>query len=369
MSEPIVHVVQHLRPGGIEALVLELARLTAPSRPVHVVSLEGEKESASAAWPRLRETPARLTFLDKRPGLDWRLVPRLARLFREVGAVAVHTHHVGPLLYGGAAARLARVPALIHTEHDAWHLDSPRRRRLQGVLLRALRPRLVADAAEVAARLRAHWPRLDPAIIVNGVDLTRFCPGERGYSRWTLKLPQIAPIIGCAARLEAVKCHELLLKALARMTGETVLVLAGTGSREAELRVLASALGLGNRVLFLGVVDDMAMFYRAIDVFCLSSSAEGMPLSPIEAQACGTPVVLTDVGACRDIACPQSGRVVPAGDAAALANALSRSLAKEPAVSPRAHVRRRFDLLDTVAAYAREEQLAIARAPSGRAGQ
>ena len=103
----------------------------------------------------------------------------------------MHTHHVGPLLYGGLAARLAGIRRLVHTEHDAWHLTDPRRRRLQAGLVGLLRPCLVADAALVRDSAEAALPGRRYAVIGNGVDTHRFTPGDRDAARRVLGLPRI----------------------------------------------------------------------------------------------------------------------------------------------------------------------------------
>ena len=78
---PIVHVVQHLRPGGLEVMALELARAQQPRHATLIVSLEGSFEEASAQWPRLLKLRGGLHFMGKRPGLDPLLVPRLIALY------------------------------------------------------------------------------------------------------------------------------------------------------------------------------------------------------------------------------------------------------------------------------------------------
>ena len=70
----------------------------------------------------------------------------------------------------------------------------------------------------------------------------------------------------------------------------------------------------------------MPTFYQAIDVFCLASKKEGLPLSPLEAQACQTVVVMTDVGGCREAVDPGSGILIDAGSIDALASALQKQL-------------------------------------------
>jgi hypothetical protein len=153
MSGAVIHVVQHLSPGGLEVMALELARAQqALGQETYVLSLEGNLEAALAHWPRLATQQGQLLFMGKRPGLDVTLLPRLIALFRRMRPACVHTHHVGPMLYAGAAARLAGVPARLHTEHDAWHLAAPRRRRLVRAARLAMAPVMIADAPRPSPR-------------------------------------------------------------------------------------------------------------------------------------------------------------------------------------------------------------------------
>lgn len=273
MRQPVVQVVQELAPpGGIQVMALELQRWLAPTLDVHVVSLEGTVARLCASWPRVAALGDRLHGLDKPPGVDWRTVMRLTRLLREISPIAVHTHHIGPLLYGGLAARLAGVRRLVHTEHDAWHLGVPRRRRLERVALALLRPCLVADAQNVADALLRAVPSSRPRIVPNGIDTSAFSPGDRTAARHAFGLPARAPLVGTAGRLEQVKGQDLLIAAMAELPPDVVLAIAGDGTCRAALE--AQALGLGGRVRFLGHVDDIATFYRALDVFCLPSRAK-----------------------------------------------------------------------------------------------
>ena len=347
-DRPVLHVVQHLRPGGLEVLALELARAQSASRPAAVVSLEGDEDEAVAAWPRLAGIRGSLHFLGKRPGLDPLLVPRLAALFRRARPVCVQTHHAGPLIYAGAAARLALVPRLLHVEHDAWHLRDPRRRRTVAGLLSVLRPLVVADADHVADAFARELALPRPRVIPNGVDADRFAPGDRAAARAALGLPD-GPLVGMAARLERVKGADLALRAVSLVPGAT-LAIAGTGGERGALEALAAELGLGDRVRFLGHLDDTAPFHRALDAYCLPSRDEGLPLAILEAQACGAPVAAFGVGGVPAAVDPASGEVVAAGDVEGLAAALRRIL-EAPRGDPRAFVLARGSLRDAAAAY------------------
>ncbi|MHC8510240.1 MAG: glycosyltransferase [Rhodospirillales bacterium] len=347
----VVQVVQHLRPGGVETMALDLMIHASAGRDVRIVALEGTAEDSLNAWPRLADTPERLHFMNKKPGLDLFLIFRLARYFKQIGAQAVHTHHIGPLIYGGLAARLAGISAAAHTEHDAWHLESRWRRFVQRLALALVRPVFTASAEAVARAARSALPGHNPKVILNGVDLRRFSPGARPAARLTLGLPTHPFIIGCAARLAAVKRHVDLTDALRRLPANVHLALAGDGPERSALEKRVKAHGLRSRVHFLGAVDDMPAFYRAIDVFCLASENEGMPLAPLEAQASGVPCVLTDAGGAAEALCRETGMLTRPHDPGGLANALALLLARENTGDPRAFVRRHHDFMNTIRAY------------------
>jgi glycosyltransferase involved in cell wall biosynthesis len=349
----ILQVVQHLRPGGIETMALDLLGRAGPGREVEIASLEGSTSGLIAAWPSLAALPRRIHGLGKRPGLQPLLILRLARLMRRLGTEIVHTHHIGPLIYGGLAGRLAGVRRVVHTEHDAWHLAAPRRRRVEALALRLVRPVLVADAAFVERALARAFPSRPALLIRNGIDTERFAPGDRAAARHCFGLPPDAPTIGCAARLERVKGVDLLLEAFAQLSAPTRLAIAGDGAERENLRDLAIARGLADRVDFLGRIDDMPKFYQALDVFCLASRAEGLPLSLLEAQASGVPAVAFDVGGVTEALCPRTGRLVPAGDIAALGRALAEAVAVPSTDEPCRFVRAERGIAEMARAYGR----------------
>lgn len=350
----VVHIVQHLQPGGIETMALDLIG-SDPDR--YIVSLEGTADDAIKKWPRLKNIRSRLIFMNKQSGVRPGTVVALCRVLCQLQTVAVHTHHVGPLLYGGLAARLAGINRIIHTEHDAWHLNEPARRKLQSWIVKLVRPVYVADASAVARSVRRNLPGTRPFVITNGIDTKRFQPASQERARLNLRLPLQAKIIGCAARLEEVKGHDVLLDAFADLDDASHLALAGDGSQRQSLFAQAKQLGIADRVHFLGAIDSMADFYNAIDVFCLPSRQEGMPLSPLEAQACGVPVVASDVGAVKTATCDKTGRLVPAQCVASLRDALADALVEPPHETPRRFVLREADLRNTRNAY--EELYAV----------
>jgi len=319
-----VQVVQHLAPGGIETMALDLQYFSQDAKNSYIVSIEGTKEALIAKWPRLADRADRIICLDKPSGLSWQTITRLTDIFKQLKPNVVHTHHIGPLLYGGIAAKKAKVKCVVHTEHDAWHLQSAKRRFLAKMLLRVVKPVLVADAHIVAAEMVKQLKVPTPVVIQNGIDTERFTPGDKAKARERFAMPADAVIIGCAARLIAVKGHKTLLAAMKSLPDNVHLVLAGQGEEEQALKNYVAELQIKSKVHFLGNIDDMPSFYQALDVFCLPSFKEGFPLSPLEAQSAGVPVLASDTGGVKETLCPSTGRLVGVGNVDHLSQTLAQ---------------------------------------------
>jgi glycosyltransferase involved in cell wall biosynthesis len=351
MKPVIIHVVQHLKPGGIESFALEFQRAAKECFDVHIISLE--KHSFTSYWGDKLDCNGSIHMLNKKPGWEVGIVVQLKNLFKELKPCYVHTHHIGPLIYGGLAARLANVKNIIHTEHDAWHLANYKPRLLQKVFISLIRPIYVADAQFVAQQVNKLIPSLNPVVITNGIDVNKFKPSKQNKKLLLQKfgLPTHLKFIGCAARLESVKAHDVLINALYKLPQNIGLLLAGTGSLQEKLEELVKELHLEKRVFFLGHVEDMTKFYPLIEVFCLSSHNEGLPLSPMEAQACGVPAVLTDVGGCREAVCTQTGLVVEPNNPKLLSKALLSSINSKSNLSPRKFIEQKRSINEMIEHY------------------
>jgi glycosyltransferase involved in cell wall biosynthesis len=224
----------------------------------------------------------------------------------------------GALLVGGS-------DILLLTEHTA------RRQAIVTTLLAAdgvfavgapLRERVVALGIP-AERVRA---------FARGVDRQRFSPGDGMAARRRLGLPVDRPIVLWVGRMVPVKGLEVLLAAwrlIYRGPSQPLLVLAGDGEERTAIEAMAAS--LEGSVRFVGSVPNTALpdWYRAADVVVLPSRSEGVPNVLLEALACGTPFVASAVGAIADLLEPSS-RIVPPGDAPALAVALEQAVAAPP---------------------------------------
>ncbi len=342
-SNSFVHVAQHMQPlGGLETLVLDLMRTG--ERADWCISLEGSQAELTAA-PNLASYAPRIIGMNKRAGLDVALIGRLARTLRTLKPRSVVAHHIGPLLYAGLAGRLAGISRLVYYEHDTWHYQRANDRRIARLCTRLFKPRLVAVSSVASREMKDILGDVEIRVLPPGVDMQRFNISDVKQARQRLGLPEDGRIIGSAGRLALVKGHRFLVDALADMPKSYRLVLLGDGSERSNLEAQAGALGLSERVHFLGHRCDVESVLPALDLFCLPSLAEGLPRALIEAQACGLPVVATDVGGVRSAVAAGGGEIVAPANASALAAACVRVIADHaPAEAIRASVAERFSL-------------------------
>lgn len=167
-------------------------------------------------------------------------------------------------------------------------------------------------------------------VLRNGVDLDMFRPADRAAARRGHGLE--GPAIISVGHLIPRKGHDIVIRALAQLPGLQLLI-AGDGPEEATLRSLAASLGLADRIRFLGRVghDSLAELYTAVDALVLASSREGWANVLLEAMACGTPVVASNVwGTPEVVAVPEAGLLMQDRTPDALAAALRRLLADPP---------------------------------------
>ena len=333
----IIHVVQHLSPGGLETMVLDMLAFTNPEHKIVLVSLEGTLTESIQRWPRLSHYQEQLIFLDKPSGFQTSTIKKLISIFKEHQADIVHSHHIGPLLYAGCAVKWYGKAEHIHTEHDAWHLNNKKHRYLQRLALSISEPKLVADAHFVKKTLSLMFNKYPIYTIKNGIDTSKFQSGHRQDAHQTLRLnlPEESIIIGNAARLEMVKGQDKLIEAFRFLDSKYHLLLAGSGSEKEYLQRLVAEYHLEKRVHFLGHIDHMPTFYQALDVFCLPSNNEGFPLSTLEAQSCGVPCIANDVGGVSETLCPTYSLLVANNDAITLAQGIQALAYQKETGSPR----------------------------------
>ncbi len=193
-------------------------------------------------------------------------------------------------------------------------------------------PRLravICNSRMVRDELQRHFglPEAKLPVIYSGVDTAAYHPDLRARHRQAVRaahgIPPEAPLFLFVGSGFERKGVPTLLRALARLPGDSYLLVAGKDKRQGEAERLAARLGLGGRVRFLGGLADVRPCYGAADAFVLPTLYDPFPNVALEAMACGLPVVTsTKSGAAELITPGQEGFVCDALDEAALARHL-----------------------------------------------
>ncbi|NAW66874.1 glycosyltransferase [Photobacterium halotolerans] len=347
----VIQVVKHLTPGMVGIAAVNIQQFSALRQRRYIVCLEGTMSESLDRWPDLKNVVDKLIFLDAESETAASVIRTLVKLLRTYNASVVHTHQSTALYQAGIAARLAGVKTIIHSEHDNWLQEEPKHPRLLKMALSCIHPVVVTSGGRMNDRLQTSLSRRDITTIPYGVDIQRFQPGNQGMARLRLGLPTGVKIIGTAGRLIPEKRHHLLIHALSHLPENVHLTLAGEGALAQTLHMLAIKLSLSHRVHFMGHVENMPEFYQALDLFCITSEEEDYPVSPLEAQACGIPAALTDMGACSDVLCPLNGIPLNTDDERTLIYQIHAALLKKPGISPRRYILQHHDVRPMAEAY------------------
>lgn len=314
--------------GGAEQILLDLARLTDPTRldVIYACLAPGPfvDELVATGARVVRFQAGRLRY----PWAWARVVADLARLARR--GDAVFSWQVKGHYYGTPAARMARTRCAWWDHGIRPSPDEPR--YTIDARLPALVPadRIVCSSAAAAARHRA------ATVIHPGIDLGPFETPDRARARSLLGIPPGAPLVGIVGRLQPWKGQEIFLRAAAvvanRIHAARFVVVGGTpggfsSDYPAYLERLARDLAIGDRVTFLGQRDDVAALLPGLDVFVNASDAEPFGIGTVEAMAAGVPVVAARAGGTPEIIRhKETGLLVPPGDPASFADEIESLL-------------------------------------------
>ncbi|MFG0290825.1 MAG: glycosyltransferase family 4 protein [Rhodopirellula sp. JB044] len=323
-------VITSMPVGGAEVLLVNLMRRMDPRRVrPEVICL---KEAGPLGEEIAEEFPVHSELIGGK--YDVAVVPRIAKLLKKRSADVVITVGAGDkMFWGRLAAKLAGVPVIASALHSTGWPDGV------GKLNRLLTPITdafigVAESHGEFLREFEKFPASKVNVIRNGVDCDRFCPDAdaRASVIDELGLPENAQIIGLVAALRHEKNHSMLVKAAAKLREqhpELHTLIVGEGPERETIEPLRRELDLIDRVHLLGNRSDTPRLLAAMDVFTLCSLNEASPVSILEALACGTPVVATDVGSIKETVLPErTGLLVDSEDVDGFANAISRLLSE-----------------------------------------
>jgi glycosyltransferase involved in cell wall biosynthesis len=354
MSQPpnrirVLRMIARLNIGGPAIHVSLLTERLDPDQYETMLvagNLSSDEGDMSYYAEQLGVQPVMIPTLQREVNLlqDFRAFLAVYRLIREYRPHVVHTHTAKAGFIGRVAARLAGVPVIVHTFHGHVFAGyfGPTKTRFY-ITLERLAARITDNIITLTDSLRrelAETYRITRksrmTVLPLGLDLDAFASVDRKpgtfLAHWNI--PADVSVIGIVGRLTGVKNHPLFLEA-ARLIREqrpdTRFIIVGDGEERESLERLVDQMGLREAVTFTGWQQHTSHIYADLDVKVITSLNEGTPVTLIEALAAGCPVVSTDVGGVGELLDGGTyGRLVPSGDAQAVAAAVLETLNNPP---------------------------------------
>lgn len=334
----ISHIVENLNRGGLERVVIDLARAQAAAgHDCQVVCLF----EAGTLAHELTAQGIRVIACEKRDGADLRALMRLRRALAAQRTEVLHSHNGVPHYYSMLAALGLGLRRVVNTRHGMGDVTPTSRR--EWLFRESMRLSDTAVAVSEAAGRRLAEAGLVPErklrVVPNGIHPEPFRERDaqlRAQLATSLGLPPDTQLVGFVGRLNWAKDLPTLIAAFAQVCArreDAALVIAGEGAeREAVEAAIASA-RLGGRVFLLGDRSDVPRLLPAFSLFAMSSISEGYSIALLEACASALPIVATDVGGNAEIVRDGvNGLVVPPSEPDTFAAALERLLA-DPALA------------------------------------
>lgn len=269
---------------------------------------------------------------DRKQGRTFNLsiLCKLVRILKEQKVDIIHCSSHECTVYGTLAAMIARTPVVLAHVRGLGRSRRLRRKLINLLLFRRIN-KLIPVAHKVKEDvLKNNWFLSADKLLVleNSVDYERFAEVAilKEDAKQMLDLPKDAFVYGTVGRLAPTKGLSYLIEAFAKVKQQmpsAQLIVVGEGRLRNELEQQAAGTSCADSIHFLGHRKNIPELLRAMDVFVLSSIAEGMPKAILEAMAAGIPCISTNVGGIPEIVTSRDvGLLVPARKVAALARAM-----------------------------------------------
>jgi glycosyltransferase involved in cell wall biosynthesis len=352
----VLHVITGLDAGGAEQQLATLLRHTRHESDVVVLYNPGPVAD------QIREHGTSVRDLGMRKNTELRALAQLYRIVRDGRYDVVHAHLYRAQIYARPAARLARVPVVLTTEHSIGETHIERRKMSAGVQLLYLASELFSDAtiavSDVVRDRLVRWKvsAKKISVIPNGLEVDEFAydPEAGRQVRDQFGIPTDAYVIGALGRLDSNKRVGMTMEAAAPLLGEQCRMLViGRGDDLPHLEAKAKTLGVADWVIFGGYQADSRAMLSAFDLYVAASEQETFGLAVLEALASGLPVLYTTCPALDGIQTERARQVE--GTVAALREAIQSETKAGP--RPRQVPTEVFDLYGMQSVVSRIDEL------------
>ena len=323
----VLRIINRFNLGGPTYNVAYLTRYLEPEFETFLVGgmKDDTEDSSEFIVDRLGLEPTLIPEMHREINLrqDRKAYQKLRKIIREFKPDIVHTHAAKSGTLGRLAAHHEKVPVILHTFHG--HVFHSYFNPLKTAFYKKVERYLAARSTRIIAisELQKHelvdihkiCPPEKMEIIPLGFDLSRFRENteqKRKEFREKYQLEEDEIAVGIVGRLVPIKNHQLFLEGLKYVLENTTKkvrgFIIGDGETRAEVEDQARELGLefgeGKELTFTSWIRNIDWAYAGLDVVALTSRNEGTPVSLIEAQAAGKPIVSTNVGGISNVVIP-----------------------------------------------------------------
>lgn len=303
-SRHIVHIVYSLDIGGLERVLINTIN-GLPQFRHSVIALT----NFSPRFTDLLPDDIQIHALNKPNGQSWSMFPKVTQLLKSLNPDVLHTYNLATLEYQ-VCGFWVRVPNRIHAEHGRDIFDPDGSNKKYQWLRRLMSP-FVHHWVSVSNELH-QWinsvvkiSTKKTKLIYNGVDTSLYQPDKKQV----LDVSQSGKFVfGCVGRLAPIKDHHLLIKAFELACAQSdefangaQLTLVGDGELTSQITSQIAKSNYRHQIWQAGARMDMTSVYQSFDWFVMSSQAEGVPMTALEAMACGKPVLAPNVGGLGEI--------------------------------------------------------------------
>lgn len=264
------------------------------------------------------------------------IVLKLIRILKDNRVELLHCHAHKPTQYGAIAGAFLRKLKIIAHVHGLGRSERLRRKSANFLFLGRIDRFLTVAASVKEDLIHNNWriPASKVTVLENSVDYDKFTHVKitKNQVRQQLNVPEDAFIFGTVGRLAPTKGISYLIDAFAQVKKEfskAYLLLVGEGPDEKQFRQHVAKLGLQDSVCFAGFRKEIEKIFRALDVFVISSVAEGMPRVLLEANAAGVPCIGTKVGGIPEVIDETVGILVESQNSDALADSMKDMMRKD----------------------------------------
>lgn len=326
----ILFVILQMKAGGSEKLVLDI-----------ISELDRSIYSPSIAWfkgfdiiDKFKKLNIPMYYIPKKKRVDLLAIAKLSKIIKENKIQIVNVHHFMPLVYSYYGCKIANKIKLVYTEHSIWEIEQrPLKWNMIGGYFLRNADAIIGVSKKIADHLQKVYklPEKKVYTVPNGVNFHKLF--KKKDFNFFVNIPNTYIKIVMVANFRKNKNHVFLLNSfneLCKIRNNVHLILIGQGFKEDvensenEVKTLITKLGLNKKVTLLGYCDNVQELLCYVDIACLTSEKEGLPISLIEAMAARLPVIGTNVEGIEDVIFHNyNGYLVSMGDVKGFSNALN----------------------------------------------